>query len=252
MHMGLQIRIWLFVAVMLTYTPLVWSQRFVERTQFTVFTFEEFCHLFNGEKEEVSVVNIFPKLADTGRFEFIQHLFNPQDTLVDHVAITEFASYVVHWNKRISYDNTDSYAELVYTDAKKHDVPILARLQVRQSDNGPYWALQDIWGELFQVGDTSKVGYIGISSNEVGFQEFGQVAGGNPKQICGDEYRTDNRSIFLYLTANGMLKYAHTHRIFYRVRFDDYEMEIGHIIDEKQSVGGWVITGLSKSGKKII
>lgn len=247
----LQFRFVSFLVCALAFSVSVRSQSLINRTQLTVYTFEEFAALFNGENEEVSVLAKFPKLKGTDRFQFIQHLFNPKADSTDHSAIAEFASYVTRWDKKVTWDNTLAYAGLVYTDAKKHEIPVLAGLRVLQSDSGPYWALQSVSGSIFQAGDSAKVGYIGIASNEVGFQEFGQITGANPQQICGEGFRVDNRSIFLYLTSNGLLKYNHTDNIYYLVDLDDYVMTVGHVIDENQALGGWVILSLSKNQQKI-
>ena len=220
------------------------------RPQVIFYTFHEFMQAFNGKQEEVSVLRKFPKLMDLDRMKLVPLLFNPQDTVPAGEA-DRFAAYVSRWDRVIDMDSVTSVVDLTYTDAKGKPLVMTAYLQQEHRPEGIIWVLKDVRGPEVFVGVTAKVGLIGFSNNEVDFQEFGHNAGANPTDIAGLDYRPDPVTLFLYLTANKVIRFHHSANVRYLFSLGDYDVRVSHIINEDRPTMGWLITGLRYRGEVI-
>lgn len=223
------------------------AQEFI-RQQLNVSTFYEFCKLFNGKQQEVSVWAKFPRLMSAERINVLQGLFNPQETAGQEEKL-KFAAYCVQHNLMLDQDNMQPIVDLFYKDTRGKEVKITARLKLKHSYKGDYWIVEEVSSDYFFLGDTSKVGYIGITDNEVGFQVFAQNAGANPYHIAGADYRPDKVALFLFLTANNYLRFERVENERYIGKFDEYTICISQYIDKNQPVTGWLISGLSNNGR---
>ena len=227
----------------------LYAQELIKQ-QLNVSTYYEFCKLFNGKQQEVSVWTKFPKLMNAERMNVLQGLFNPMDTAGQDEK-QKFAAYCVQHNLMLDQDNMQPLVDLFYMDMHGKEVKITAHMKLKHSDKGDYWGVEDVSSDYFFLGDTSKIGYIGISDNEVGFQVFAHNAGANPYHIAGADYRPDKVALFLFLTANNFLRFERVENERHIGLIGDYTLCISQIIDKKQPVTGWMITGLSYNGRTV-
>lgn len=220
------------------------QQLVVDRPQVVVYTLDEFCMVFNGQQREVSVLQKFPKILNMDRMRLIPNLFSSLDS-ISQEEVDRFVTYVSRWDKRISEDSIRAFVDLEYRDLKGKPVRMTAEMAQEHRDVGDIWVMKDIKSPSFVLGDETRIGLIGFTNNEVAFQEFGHNAGCNPTDIAGQEFKPDYVTLFLYLTANKLIKFHHSENVRYIVRLDDYTIKISQIMDKDKPVMGWMITGLA-------
>ncbi len=232
--------------------PLSGSAQLIqfENRQMTIFTFDEFCKVFNGQQNEVSVLHKFPKIINLDRMKLVPFLFNPLDTIPAY-ARDQFASYVSQWDYKISMDSVQAVVDLVYTDQKDNKMTMTAIMRMERRDDGDIWVMKEIECPSLFLGDYSSIGLIGFSNSEVAFQEFGRNAGCSPTDIAGTDFKPDNVTLFLYLTANKLIKFHHSENVRYFVRLGDYMVKVSQIINKDTPTMGWLITGLSRNGELV-
>lgn len=220
-------------------------------TQLTILSFEEFTQIFNGNCEEAKPLQAFPRLKNMERAKLITALFNPA-CKAERTVIEEFAQYVTQWGGIIVPTNTVAQVEMTYQTSSGTQVMVQADMIEEETPDGRCWIMKRVCSDALTVGDPAKLGYIGISDDEIGFLGFAHNAGGNPQQIAGKHFKPDYVSIFLYLTATGQWKYLHTRSHCYWVTLNDYRFKVGHQIETDKAVGGWLITELYKDGKLLV
>lgn len=229
---------------------LSFAQIPLERTQLTISTFQEFSKLFNGDSQELPLLKKFPRLINVNRIEFLKRLFDLTQER-DEEKIIRFISYIEQNNLYITLNNTLALVDLIYTDSKGDEILIYAKLKEIDSSTGKQWILKDVQSSAFFLGEESKNGIIGVTDNEVNFPAFEHNSGANPFHIAGNEYKPDYVSVFLFMTANKLIKFKHTQHLCYQISLGDYLVTVGRIVNEQLPVAGWVITSLQK-GNQIV
>ncbi|MBQ8607307.1 MAG: hypothetical protein IJ417_03850 [Bacteroidaceae bacterium] len=226
------------------------AQKLTTWDQVTLYTFEEFENTFNGNFDQVEPLQKYPDLLQIPRNKFIKILYNPA-IQVGRESADALGEYLTQWGLYASPENTVAEATLCYTDAKGKEVDIVLHLQEVASEQGNHWIVKDAQSPIFFVGDSEKNGIIGITNNEVSFLEFAHNAGSNPCDIAGEKFKADNVTLFLYLTANGLLKYKHTTSTCYYITLGEYRIKVGQIIEKDKAIGGWLILEVYKNNKKV-
>ena len=222
----------------------------LERQRMIVYTFEEFTKTFNGKQSDVSVLRKFPKLMNLERIDLIPMLFNPMDS-IPVGEVKKFSLYVSQWDYKIDMDSVSAIVDLHYTDVKGKDIPMKAQMVLEKRDEGYVWIMRSVESLQIFLGDTTEIGLIGITSSEVEFQEFGRNAGANPTDIAGKNYKPDNVTLFLYLTANKLIKYDYSENVRFLFNLGDYSVKVSHIVNKDYPTMGWLITGLTHRGKLV-
>ncbi|MBR5296791.1 MAG: hypothetical protein IKU29_02850 [Parabacteroides sp.] len=218
------------------------------RTQLTISTFQEFCNLFNGNSRELPLLEKFPRLINVDRIEFLKGLFDLTQER-NKEEIIRFVSYIEQNNLYITLNNTIALADFIYTDNNNNDISIYATLKEIDSPTGKQWILKQVQSTAFYLGDISKNGIIGVTDNEVYFPAFEHNIGANPYHIAGEDFKQDNISVFLFMTANKLIRFKHTKQLCYQISLGEYLVTISRIVDEQLPVAGWVITSLQKDGQ---
>ena len=216
-----------------------------------VYTFEEFTKAFNGKQNEVSVLLKFPKLVNLDRQKFIPLLFSPIDS-VPVREIDKFSKYVSQWDYKINMDSVRAIVNLHYNDLKGNKLLIKAEMAQEYRKVGNVWVMKSVEIPDIYLGDTSEIGLISSTSNEVEFQVFGRNAGANPTDIAGINFKPDNVTLFLYLTANKLINFDYSENVRYIFNLGEYRVKVSHVLKKEHPAMGWLITGLMFKGNTII
>lgn len=230
------------------------SGQFIEPVTMRLSTLEEFISLFNGEPENSELFSIYPVVFKQERSRIIEGLCDVSYPLDKQLQkdLTTFSTQMCLNRYLIRWDSIRTVLTAHYKDTKGNDIPV--DLTVRPSknrvDESSLWIIERVESPMFNIGDTAVSSLPTPFDNEVGFATLLRP-GTDYREKVGADYQPDYRALYLYLTANDILKLDYLSPQQYQINIGDYTLWVSYRKKPDAALAGWMITRLDKHKKTI-